>query len=280
MHVSFKSTTARRTIVVAAGVMAVIGSAAGALAAAGGTASPASSTSPASTSSAIAGCVVGSSRTLENVHGQASNLSRCPRGWKLTWNQKGPKGATGAQGPTGPTGATGPAGPAGPAGKDAQALPYGIGQVLVDRGSGAAAWATYSTTLGSPVGDTESGTFRFTCKNTTAGCNLSVQAYTTASGYSVYPRVLIYKTDATGATPVQSTCEYADGSDNNGALTPVGTSATAPTAVPLAIGGSLDCGSTVQTYPANGVVNSINVPGAAGEGMHYDVFTTLTFAKS
>jgi hypothetical protein len=234
-----------------------MGSAAGALAAAGGA-------TPASSSSAVAGCVVGGSRTLENVHSDGSKLRSCSKGWKLTWNAKG---------------ATGARGPAGPAGKNAQALPYGIGQVLVDRGSGATVWATYSTTLGSPVGDTESGTFRFTCTNVAAGCNLSVQAYTTASGYKVYPRVLIYKTDATGATPVMSTCEYADGSDNNGAETAVGTSATSPTAVSLGIGGTLDCGSAVQTYPSNGVVNDINVPGAAGEGMHYDVFTTLTFNK-
>jgi hypothetical protein len=261
MHLSFPTSTAKRVIVIAAGITAVIGSAGGALAAAGGSAPASSSTST------IAGCVVGGSRTLENVHSDGSKLKSCSKGFKLAWNQKGA------------TGARGPAGPAGPPGKNAQALPYGIGQVLVDRGSGATPWATYSTTLGSPVGDTESGTFRFTCTNVTAGCNLSVQAYTTASGYKVYPRVLIYKTDATGATPVMSTCEYADGSDNNGALTPVGTSATSPTTVPLGIGGTLDCGSTVQSYPSNGVVNYINVPGAAGEGMHYDVFTTLTFAK-
>jgi len=257
VRATFTSLAARRAIIVAVGVTAVMGSAAGALAAAGGA-------TPASTSSTHAGCVVGGNRTLENVHADSSKLRSCSKGWRLTWNQKG---------------ATGARGPAGPPGKNAQALPYGIGQVLVDRGAGATPWATYSTTLGSPVGDTESGTFRFTCKTVPAGCNLSVQAYTTASGYKVYPRVLIYKTDATGATPVMSTCEYADGSDNNGAMTAVGTSAASPTLVPLGIGGSLDCGSTVQSIPANGVVDSINVPGAAGEGMHYDVFTTLTFTK-
>jgi hypothetical protein len=257
MRFSFKSSAAKRAVVIAASAAAVIGSAGAALAAAG-------TAAPAASSPTISGCVVGGSRTLENVHANGSTLKRCSKGWRLNWNAKG---------------ATGARGPAGPAGKDAQALPYGIGQVLVDRGTGATPWATYSTTLGSPVGDTESGTFRFTCKTVPAGCNLSVQAYTTASGYEVYPRVLIYKTDATGATPVMSTCEYADGSDNNGASTPVGTSAASPTPVPLGIGGSLDCGSTVQSYPANGVVSSINVPGAAGEGMHYDVFTTLTYTK-
>jgi hypothetical protein len=40
--------------------------------------------------------------------------------------------------------------------------PYGIAEVHVDRhdGNGPVTWATYSTTLGSPVGDTTSGPAR------------------------------------------------------------------------------------------------------------------------
>src|ERR1700722_19880928 len=50
--------------------------------------------------------------------------------------KQGAAGSAGAQGPAGPAGQQGPAGPAGQqghAGEDAQALPYGIAEVQVDR---------------------------------------------------------------------------------------------------------------------------------------------------
>ena len=163
-------------------------------------------------------------------------------------------------------GAQGPKGDTGPAGQNAQALPYGIGEVLIDRGSGPAVWQTLSTTLGSPVGDTTGGSFRFTCKAT--DCQVSVKAYTTVTGYQAYPRVLIHKQTADGT---MAYCEYADGADNNGSSVPVGTSATDVT---MGIGGTLDCGSA-QTYPANGVASEITVR-ASG---YYDVDVTWVFSK-
>ncbi len=154
------------------------------------------------------------------------------------------------------------------------ATTFGVGQVKVD----GATWAQYDAAeLGAPGGDGTSGTVRFSCKNATDGCNVSLSAYSTASGWSVYPRLVLEKEDNT--TGVKETCEYADGSDNNGATTALGTSATAPTTVPLGVGSTYDCGSTVQTNPAPASVTSINVPGATGQGIHYDVFTTLTFVK-
>lgn len=199
-----------------------------------------------------------------------------PAGANGTDGAQGPKGDTGPVGPQGPQGIQGPQGPAG---QNAQALPYGIGEVLVDRGKGASPWATYSTTLGSPVGDTTGGSFRFTCNNTANGCNVSFQAYATVQNYFVYPRLLIVKvSQATGA---YSDCEYADGVDNEndpGAIT------TTAAPVELGIGGTLDCGSTVQTTTSADVtpdkgsgydVSEINVPG----GYYYDVFTTLTFTN-
>ncbi|HEY6498317.1 MAG TPA: hypothetical protein VIZ20_02765 [Streptosporangiaceae bacterium] len=137
---------------------------------------------------------------------------------------------------------------------------FGIGQVKVDGNL----WAQYDAAeLGAPGGDSTSGTFRFTCK-TAAGCDLSLSAYSTApKGWSVYPRILIQTED----------------NNNSGATTALtGTAAT----VPLGVGSTLDCGSTTQTIPAGGPpVTFINVPGdASGEGLHYDVFTTLTFVKT
>jgi len=268
----------RRIAVVSAVIALAGGTAAGALAASGSSSAASSPAAAAAASGQIVGCVKtsgGAPRTMQNVYTGVANFRGCPAGTFQAgpWNVRGPRGATGAKGATG---AAGPQGPAGPAGQDAQALPYGIGQVLVDRGTGATAWATYSTTLGSPAGDTESGTFRFTCKNVTDGCNLSVQARATASGYQVYPRVLIIKADNSGTGEIRSTCEYADGSDNDGASTAVGTSATP---VPLGVGGTFDCGGSQSGTPASGVTD-INVPGSAGQGLHYDVFTTLVFAKA
>lgn len=201
----------------------------------------------------------------------------------------GPSGATGATGPSGPkgdTGATGTTGASGPAGSqgsqggkgdkgdkgDSGAASYGIAQVLVSRGGGAAVpWATYSTTLGSPVGDTTSGTFRFTCRAVQAPCDVSASAYTTStSTVKVYPRLLIYKSSIdTGQ--IFGQCEYGDGTDNNGGLATL-TNSAAP--ITLGIGGSLDCGSA-QAYPVNGVATDIQVP--AG---YYDVHSTFVFVAS
>lgn len=180
----------------------------------------------------------------------------------LQFNQQG------IAGPAGPTGAKGDRGDAG-----AAWLPsYGIAQVLVSRGGKpASVWATYSTTLGSPVGDNTSGTFRFTCATDKAPCDVSAQAYTSSTGtVRVYPRILIYKSSFdTGQ--VFGQCEYGDGIDNNGGLATL-TNSAAP--ITLGIGGSLDCGSA-QAYPANGVATDIQVP--AG---YYDVFSTFVFVKS
>ncbi len=170
----------------------------------------------------------------------------------------GPKGATGPQGPKGDTGQQGPA----------WAPSYGIAQVLVQRGTGSPApWATYSTTIGSPVGDSTGGTFRFTCSTTNAPCEVSLQAYATESGVTMYPRLLLYREDYNSGGP-ESYCEYGDGTDNNGGVATLGTSASAVT---LGIGGSLDCGSS-QVYPPDGVASEIEVP----EG-YYDVLSSFTF---
>ena len=144
-------------------------------------------------------------------------------------------------------------------------------------GAAPATWATYSTDLGSPVGDTAGGSFRFTCSTAKAPCTVGLDAYTVGTKtVKMYPRVLIYRQDYDNFGP-STECEYADGTNNNsGQQTLTGSAATTP----LGIGGSLDCnsGQTALPDPTNGglmPVDSITVP--AG---FYDVWTTLSFVAS
>jgi hypothetical protein len=168
-----------------------------------------------------------------------------------------------------------PAGQAGNQDKDSHAAKYGIGEVLVDRGDGAGAviWATYSTALGSPVGDTASGEFVFTCKNVTDGCNVSLKAYATKDGYLVYPRIVLTKQD--NANGYVHGCEYGDGVNNEGGLA---TLTRMPSAITVGYGSTFDCGGN-QTGSPDGVPY-LNVPGASGQGIHYYVSTTWTFVKA
>ena len=151
-----------------------------------------------------------------------------------------------------------------------QPTQYAVGYVLVSRGNSAPArWAAYSTSLGSPYGNTASGTFRFTCSTANAPCIVSLEAETNSTGVSVYPRVMIYKSSMDNGQ-VFGQCEYADGSAKpSDGFALVGQSAT-----PLIvnIGGSLDCGWAGQTWVSPGNVSSITVP--AG---YYDVQSTFTF---
>ena len=205
---------------------------------------------------------------------------------KLTGKQGaavgGPPGPTGAVGSNGAAGAQGlqgipgasVAGPKGDKGDKGTAwVPsYGIADVKVSRGGNpATTWATYSTTLGSPVGDTASGSFRFTCSTANAPCKVSLDAYTSGTkSAALYPRVIIYRQDYASGGP-SSMCEYGDGTNNSGGTQALTTTATPTT---LGIGGSLDCNST-QQYPTGGTATDIWVP----EG-YYDVWTTLDFISS
>jgi hypothetical protein len=189
---------------------------------------------------------------------------------------KGPKGYTGdqgepglpgPQGPAGPAGAAGPAGPAGPAGVDAPAREYGVGSVWVSRsGKDATAWATYSTLLGSPAGDTTGGVFRFTCTTQQAPCTVQLKAGATGTGgVAVYPRILVYRQDYDAGGP-QVYCEYGDGPP----LALVKGTPLAQVVVPFDIGGSADCFGTPDNVA--GLKQLLTV----GPG-YYDVNTTLAF---
>jgi hypothetical protein len=154
---------------------------------------------------------------------------------------------------------------------------YGVATVNVSRGGApATAWATYSTALGSPVGDTTGGVFRFTCSTANAPCTVSVKGAVLSdkSGTAAfYPRVLIYRQDYSNPGP-EFYCEYGDGSTGAApaTLTKQALSAT-PTyaAVQINIGGTADCSGPVATA---GDVNQITVP--AG---YYDVHSTFVFVS-
>jgi len=200
--------------------------------------------------------------------------------WAIVGPQgpQGPQGAPGASGASGAAGAAGldglPGAPGAPGapGVDAPAAEYGVAAVSVQRGAAAAlVWARYSTRLGSPVGDTTGGAFRFTCSTANAPCRVSIGAAVLSNApdaVGVYPRVLIQRQDLNAGA--QYYCEYGDGG-----VTAVASQASTslPTYTPVSvhIGGSADCGGPV---PTAGLIPEITVP--AG---YYDVLTTFTFIK-
>lgn len=230
--------------------------------------------------------------SLSDLSPAARQALQGNRGETSAAGQQGPAGPAGARGPEGPAGVNGQKGDAGTPGAKgdkgdpgtpAKADSYGIADVKVSRGqtngvqNAPATWATYSTDLGSPVGDTAGGSFRFTCSPTKAPCTVGLDAYTVgARTAKLYPRMLIYRQDYDNFGP-STECEYADGTNNNGGQqTLTGSAATTP----LGIGGSFDCnaGQTALPDPTNGglmPVDSITVP--AG---YYDVWTTLSFFAS
>ena len=204
---------------------------------------------------------------------------------KVSWNIRGPRGPAGPAGPAGARGAQGPAGPQGPPGPaggppGSAALPpeYGVAAVDVTRGGTAATWAVYSTELGSPVGDSTGGTFRFTCSAAQAPCFVAVKAaaLSDSSGtVSFYPRLLL---ERTGTPPgdLEPTlyCEYADGASGAGpkTLTKQPKSATPNyEALDVNIGGTADC---LPTSPAGGDVARIEVPTG-----FYNVNASFSFRK-
>jgi hypothetical protein len=221
---------------------------------------------------------------------------------KVQWNvmgPEGPMGPAGAQGPEGPQGEIGPVGPqgeigpqgdkgdkgdkgdTGATGADAP-IEYGVGSIWVQRGASgtAGSWADYSTRVGSPVGDTTGGTFRFTCSSSHSVCYVYVKAAFLSdydgAAVAVWPRVVMQKQSLNGGDTQY--CEYGDGWTNQA---PVGTLpddliySQEPTSSPiyadvtLGIGGSADCGGPDPTF---GTVQKITV----GPG-YYDVFSTFRF---
>jgi hypothetical protein len=187
---------------------------------------------------------------------------------------KDARGLRGFRGFTGPQGPVGPQGPKGEKGDDGKApkVDYGVAKVNVSRGGGAySTWATYSTALGSPVGDNTGGVFRFTCSTVNAPCKVKVSAAILgSSNHAVYPRLLLYRQDYAQVGPgpfPEVYCEYADGSTGAAPFPLTGNGGYSD--VPVNIGGTADCGGP---DPSAGDVNQITVP--AG---YYDVHSTFVF---
>jgi Collagen triple helix repeat (20 copies) len=192
----------------------------------------------------------------------------------------GAPGATGAKGDTGAAGPQGPVGPQGPKGDKGEDAPeeYGVGVVQVQRGAGAVTpWAVYSTELGSPMGDSTGGAFRFTCTTAHDVCKVSLAAKVLSDGStapaSVYPRILIYRGgQPDGSIEPMLYCEYGDGTTSAISRKPTSDTALSGDAVNVHIGGSADCGGPDATA---GSVAVITVPRG-----YYDVWTSFTFKGS
>jgi hypothetical protein len=204
-----------------------------------------------------------------------------------TAGAQGPAGPKGDQGPQGPQGPAGPQGPPGPAGGGGSTTSeYGVANVFVKRGDRAPSrFASYSVALGSPVGSTTGGAFRFSCAAADAPCKISLGAavLSSRSGRALlYSRMVIHKENASSANTPITFCEYADGSGSKTGLNVISRVSlrTALGAIRtklfMGIGGSLDCGDTGQPYSPR--VKEIWVPSASGTDTgFYDVWTTLTF---
>lgn len=193
---------------------------------------------------------------------------------KLAKDARGLRGFRGFTGPQGPVGSQGPVGPQGPKGDDGKPskVDYGVAKVDVARGTGAySTWATYSTALGSPVGDNTGGVFRFTCSTANAPCKVKVSAAILgSSNHAVYPRLLLYRQDYAQIGPgpfPEIYCEYADGSTGSAPFPLTGNAGYSD--VPVNIGGTADCNGP---DPTPGNVDQITVP--AG---YYDVNSTFVF---
>ena len=190
----------------------------------------------------------------------------------LSWNEQGAPGATGPAGPAGPQGPKGDKGDKGDPDEE-----YGVASVKVSRGSNpATVWARYSTELGSPVGDTTGGSFRFTCTAAHEPCRVSITAAalsdSSVAPAGFYPRVLLYRGgDPDSAITPEFYCEYGDGPPQTVARQPLASDPSAGPALPLHIGGSADCNGPV---PTAGAVTEIVVPKG-----YYDVFSTFVFQK-
>ena len=186
---------------------------------------------------------------------------------------------------TGKEGPRGPEGPQGPPGTAAN-TEYGVASVFVSRGGEKPRrYATFSVALGSPVGSTTGGQFRFTCKAAQVPCKISWggAVISQRSGTStVFPRILVHKEVATSSNEPMTFCEYADGAnDRSGAArvqrVPSLRDALPAMGEPQGLGvGSLDCDAN---QPESPIVREIWVP-APSDGLtsnYYDVWVTLNF---
>jgi hypothetical protein len=158
-----------------------------------------------------------------------------------------------------------------------------VANIYVSRGGATPArFATFSTELGSPVGSTTGGQFRFTCTQDQAPCEISWGAVVISerSGTSlVYPRITIHKESGAKSGSPMTYCEYAEGGPAKVQRVPSVQAGRSAIREPqsLSVGGSLDCGAN---QPFSQRVTEIWVPAASEDAVssnYYDVWVTLTF---
>jgi Collagen triple helix repeat (20 copies) len=252
--------------------------------------------------------LIGNAETRRDV--KLRSGSRCatgerkidlPRGVSGPRGPRGPAGPQGARGPAGPQGSAGPAGPPGPAGQSGAAGPpgpvgpvgpvgpagqdaaeeYGIAAVMIQRGPAPAdpvLWGLFSTEIGSPVGDTTSGTFRFTCTVAHETCTVTIRAWVlsdTSTDLALFhPRILLSRGgDEVSGTEPEVYCEFGDGPFQFIPREPLGSDPLVPRPdLPFNIGSTEDCGGP-DPDPGAADVFRIVVPTG-----FYNVFTTFGFA--
>jgi hypothetical protein len=162
-------------------------------------------------------------------------------------------------------------------GQDA-AEEYGIATVMIARGIGAAPviWGLSSTELGSPVGDTTGGTFRFTCTTAHAQCTVTIRASVLSDSSTAQalflPRILLYRggDQDTGIAPALY-CEFGDGPLQLIPREPLDANPSDGPDLPFNIGGSEDCNGPDPDPGGADVLRIVVPPGL------YDVFTTFGF---
>ena len=191
----------------------------------------------------------------------------------------GPAGATGPpdrpdppdHGATGATGATGAPG--------AAAEEYGVAVVMIARGAGnPVPWGIFSTEIGSPVGDTASGTFRFTCTAAHVTCTVSIRAWvisdTSTSPAGFHPRILLTRGgNEVSACAGGQYCEFGDGPFQAIPREPFpGDDPLEPRPdLPINIGSTEDCGGPEPDPGDNDVTQIVVPPG------FYNVHATFGF---
>ena len=163
------------------------------------------------------------------------------------------------------------------------AAEYGVANVFVARGGDRPSrWATYSVALGSPVGSTTGGQFRFTCTPAQSPCKISLGAavLSSESGRAVvYARITVHKQNGDAVNTPMIHCEYVDGPANRIQRVPLET-AIGEIREPLTMdaGGSFDCGSGQPG--SSGRADEIWVTSTSNvDNAFYDVWTTVTFGR-
>jgi hypothetical protein len=152
---------------------------------------------------------------------------------------------------------------------------------MIQRGTGPGdrpvIWGLSSTELGSPVGDTTGGTFRFTCTAAHGTCTVTIRASVLSDSSTApalfLPRILLYRggDQVSGSQPALY-CEFGDGPLQPIAREPLDENPSDGPDLPFNIGGSEDCGGPDPDPPGGGNVERIVVPPG-----FYDVFTSFGF---